>query len=409
MTGIGGLRLLAAERFPPPDFAGGHTWPVNVHPAPRGLPWEYLDVLVLAAALALATWWVLKKRSRRGVVGLGIFSVLYFGFYRDGCVCAIGSIQNVTLALADSSYRLPWPVLAFFVLPVATALLFGRSFCAAVCPHGALQDLMLLKPVTVPRPLDRALRTLPFVYLGLGVMFAALGGVFIFCEYDPFIPIFRLGGRAGLVALGIGFLLASTVIGRPYCRYLCPLGAILGLASSIARWPVRITPTTCDSCRLCERSCPVGAIHPSTLPATPRAGRQRVVIALALAPLLCATSAWVGWTLGGTFAQKHATVQLAARISAEEAGTVEGTTDASAVFRDSGKSVAALLSEAGALQRRFAGAGLGLGLWVGLVVAARFWAAQAPRRRAEYEADPVHCVACARCYRYCPQEHHGAG
>jgi polyferredoxin len=398
--------LLALERFPPPDFGSGHTLPVTVDPGPRGLPWQYLDVAVLSVALALATWLVLGKRSRRGVVGLGIFSVLYFGFYRQGCVCAIGSIQNIALALADSSYGVPVSVLLFFVLPVGVALVFGRSFCAAVCPHGALQDLMLLKNIEVPAWLDRALRTVAFVYLGLGVMFAALGSAFIFCEYDPFIPVFRLSGRAGMVAVGAGFLLASTVIGRPYCRYLCPLGVILGLAASVSKWRVRITPTTCDSCRLCERSCPVGAINKSSLPGEEKPSRQRVAGALVLLPVVLAVSAWAGWALGGTFAQKNATVQLASRIAAEEAGTVEGTTDYSAKFRDSGQSVAVLAAEAEGIQRRFNRAGVWLGIWVGLVVSVKYLAGAVARRRTDYEADQMNCVACARCYSFCPQEHH---
>jgi ferredoxin len=325
--------LLALERFPPPDFGSGHTLPVNVNPGPRGLPLEYLDVVVLAVALGLATRLVLGKRSRRGVVGLGIFSVIYFGLYRKGCVCSIGSIQNVTLALADPTYAVPWPVLAFFLLPVLVALVFGRSFCAAVCPHGALQDLVLLKPVEVPPGLDRALRIGAAVYLGLGVMLAALGSAFIFCEYDPFIPIFRLTGSVGMVALGVGFLAVSTVVGRPYCRYLCPLGVVLGLAACVSRWRVRITPTTCDSCRLCERSCPVGAINKSSLPAA-KPNRRQVAVALALLPVAVASCAGLGGWLGVSFSQKNSTVQLATRVVAEEAGTVEGLFDEVPRVRD---------------------------------------------------------------------------
>ena len=115
---------------------------------------QYLDVAVLGASLALGSWLVYKRRSRKGLMALSIFSVLYFGFWRKGCVCSIGSLQNVALALCDRGYAVPVGVLAFFVLPLAFALFAGRTFCAGVCPHGALQDLVLLKPVKVPVGLE---------------------------------------------------------------------------------------------------------------------------------------------------------------------------------------------------------------------------------------------------------------
>ena len=142
---------------------------------------------MLAASLGVATWLVLGKRSRRGWWRCPCSRWLYFGFYRKGCVCAIGSLQNVALALGDSGYAVPVGVLAFFVLPLAFALFAGRTFCSGVCPHGALQDLVLLKPVKVPAWLEQGLSILPFIYLGAGVLFAATGSAFIICQYDPFI------------------------------------------------------------------------------------------------------------------------------------------------------------------------------------------------------------------------------
>ena len=58
--------------------------------------------------------------------GLSLFSLLYFGFYREGCVCAIGSVQNVALALFDSSYALPWVTLVFLATPSSVSLKYCR-------------------------------------------------------------------------------------------------------------------------------------------------------------------------------------------------------------------------------------------------------------------------------------------
>ena len=150
-------------RFPPPEFESSYKMPGVTSPAPRALLQQYIDVVALVGTLALASYLVLKQRSRKYLVALSLFSLAYFGFYRKGCICAIGSIQNVSLALFDNGYALPLSVAAFFLAPLVTALFMGRTFCAGVCPHGALQDLVLLKPVKVPSSLEAALGVLPYV------------------------------------------------------------------------------------------------------------------------------------------------------------------------------------------------------------------------------------------------------
>ena len=79
--------------------------PATTLPTPRADLLEWLDVAVLLAALGLSSYFVLQQRARNWILGLGIFSLLYFGFYRQGCVCAIGSIQDVTLALSTGVTR----------------------------------------------------------------------------------------------------------------------------------------------------------------------------------------------------------------------------------------------------------------------------------------------------------------
>ena len=253
--------LVAEQRFPPPEFETGHQLPTTTTPGPRALGLEYVDLAVLAAALTLSTWLIHKKRSRKTVIGLSIFSLLYFGFWRKGCICAIGSVQNVSLGLFNPGYAVPLTVIGFFVLPLLFSLFVGRAFCAGVCPHGAIQDLVLIKPLKVPRWLEHGLSVLPFIYLGAGVLFAATGSAFIICQYDPFVPIFRMSGRTLMVLSGAALLLLGMFVGRPYCRFLCPYGALLKLGASFSRRRVRVTPDYCTQCRLCEASCPFGAMR----------------------------------------------------------------------------------------------------------------------------------------------------
>ena len=399
---------VVAQRFPPPQFTEtSQLLPVPTEPAVRALWLDYLDIGVLIAALVLVSWLVLRRRSRSGVVGVGIFSVLYFGFWRKGCICSIGSIQNLSQALFDSSFGVPLTVLAFGLVPLLFALFFGRTFCAAVCPHGALQDLVLLKPVKVPNWLDHSLRMLAWIYLGLAVVFAATGGGYIICQYDPFVPIFRLSGSLTMVLFGVSLLVVGIFVGRPYCRFLCPYGVLLGVAASVSKWRVRITPDTCTQCRLCEESCAFGAINKSAVdaPSQPRAtDKRRLILLLVLLPVLIAGGIGLGGLAGGTLAGKHRIVNLAERLQLEESGAVQDTTDASAAFRAGNNSIETLYADARALHHRYVVAARWCGAWIGLVIGLKLLSLAIVRRRTDYEADQAHCLSCARCYRSCPQE-----
>jgi NosR/NirI family nitrous oxide reductase transcriptional regulator len=254
-----------AQTAPQPDtIGGGYRVPEVQRTPPRQYWLQVLDVVMLAAAMGISVWLVLKRRSRKWVVALAAGSLAYFGFYREGCICPIGSIQNVTVALTDPKYSIPIVVTATFVLPLAVALFFGRAFCGGVCALGAMQELVVLRPVQVPRRLDKILGLLKYVYLGLAILFAvkpALARDFLICRFDPFVGFFRREGAPHMLLTGGAFLLGGMFVGRPYCRYLCPYGALLSWCSRLARRGVTVTPDKELDCGLCAGSCPYGAIE----------------------------------------------------------------------------------------------------------------------------------------------------
>ncbi len=392
------------QRFPPPEFESGHELPITTTPSPRSDLLEYTDIVVLLLTLSLSSYIALKKRSRKGIFILGIFSLIYFGFYRKGCVCPIGAIQNVSLALFNSGYIIPITIIAFFILPLAFTLFFGRTFCASVCPLGAIQDILIIKPLKVPMWLENSLGLLPYLYLGAGVLFSATESAFIICEYDPFVSFFRRSGRISILLLGACFLVIGTFIGRPYCRFLCPYSVLLRIMSIASKWHVSITPSECIKCRLCENSCPFNAIRKPTQPKpVNKTLEKKIFIMIILAmPLLIAIGTYLGVRSGPAMSHVNPKVRLAERIWQEDNKLVSETTDASIAFRGSGKPKEELYNEVIRINRRFnIGSGI-FGGFIGFVIGAKMIQLVIRRRQLDYEADQSQCLSCGRCFAYCP-------
>jgi polyferredoxin len=395
------------ERFPKPDFKSGYVRPMPTAPEPRTLGLEYIDVFVLFAALSLGSYFALKTRSRKHIFLLMVFSLIYFGFYREGCVCSIGSIQNMTYALFESGYGISITVVAFFVLPLIFALFFGRTFCAAVCPLGAIQDAAIVKHVSIPTWLSEVLGLFPYIYLGLAVLFAANGAGFIICQYDPFVGFFRFGATFNMVIFGFSLLLLGTVVARPYCRFLCPYGVLLGWMSRLSRRHVTITPTECTNCRLCEESCPFGAINKpdeAEMPESKPSSIRRLVLLFTLLPVLIVSSGWIVSQMYIPLSKQHKTVSLAEEILMEEKGLRVESTLETRTFRSLGKPNRVLYEEAREIQDGFKTGGWFLGGFLGLIFGIKLINLSVRKKHIEYTANTGNCLSCARCFDYCPFE-----
>jgi polyferredoxin len=379
--------------------------PTASAPAARSLALESLDVFLLFGALSLAAWLVLKRRSRRSVFLLTLFSLIYFGFFRKGCICPIGSIQNVTNWIFDSQAAVSLSVAAFFLLPLVFALLFGRIFCAAVCPLGTIQDAVILAPVKIHPVLARILSFFPYLYLGLGVLFAATGSAYVICRLDPFVPLFRLSGELPMIIAGLVFLLIGTMVARPYCRFMCPYGVLLNWMSRLSKYHATVTPAECIKCRLCEPACPFDAIEfPQSSP-SPEArsiGVRRLAIMILLLPMLIGTCGWSTAQLAPVLANLHPAVRLekSLRLSAPQPGSIQSF--AVTAFNGSGASRDALEKQVSAIQSRFRTGSWMLGGFLGAVLGGALIGASLRRRREIYQPNRGTCLSCARCFAACP-------
>jgi NAD-dependent dihydropyrimidine dehydrogenase PreA subunit len=211
-----------------------------------------------------------------------------------------------------------------------------------------------------------------------------------------------------ILVFGGCLLLIGVFIGRPYCRFLCPYGVILRQLSRLSRRRVTITPDDCIRCRLCEESCPFGAIKKPAAKWSDQdyvIARKRLVFLILVLPVLVLLGGWSGSGLKAVTARAHETVRLAERIHLEETGQVTDTTNASSAFRATGKEIGQLYKEASNIRAQFGLGGWIFGGFVGLVIGLKLIGLSVWRRRKDYEADRAACLACGRCFEYCPREH----
>lgn len=397
--------LYAQQRFPRPEFESGYTYPTNQLLNQRGPMWEYMDVAVLIMALMVTSWLVLKKRSRQGIIMVSLLSLAYFGFYRQGCICSVGSVQNIALALFNDNYAMPLSALLFFIIPLLFALWSGRIFCAGVCPLGAIQELTGFKQVRVHKSIERVIASVPFVYLGLAILFAATGSQFIICRYDPFIGIFRLDAPYTMIIFGSLLLIVGIFVNRPYCRYLCPYGVLLNIFSRFSVKHVTISPAECRNCRLCESGCPYDAILPSDPVRNvekPGTSWNGSLVYFLMIPVIAAAGAVILYNLAPSFSVADNNVSLAREIRLEREKGIEAVSKAAVAYMESGKTENELFKEEQHIINRFRKGAPWVGIFLGLSLGIGLFGVTIRKIRTEYKPDRGRCFSCGKCFKYCP-------
>lgn len=221
-----------------------------------------VDAAVLGVVLAFALLGFFRKSEPLKLASL-VISVGYLGFSKASLVSIVDLFGAMQLSLPTFSTAIAYYVLVGFT--VVSTILWGRLYCGRICAFGALTQLMdRLLParwrLEPPPWLDRRLIYLKFVILGGAVVYVLGGGTTLVYRYiEPF-WMFTLSGTTAMWSL-LGLLLLATIFVRNvYCRYLCSVGAGLGLLSALTVFRIKRWGE-CRTCKICEKTCEWGAIR----------------------------------------------------------------------------------------------------------------------------------------------------
>ncbi|MBP1737305.1 MAG: 4Fe-4S ferredoxin [Oscillospiraceae bacterium] len=192
--------------------------------------------------------------------------------------CPIGALQAV---LGGNRSNVSYYVTGLLIL---FGVLLGRLICGFLCLFGLIQDLLYRIPTPkckLPRVLDRPLRRLKYLVLLILVLLLPVCATNSFGIAPPYFckylcPAGTLEGGIPLVLaeeslkamlgwlfawklfLLLAFLLASVFLYRPFCKYICPLGAIYSLFNRFSFYQMHVDRTKCVGCHTCRDKCNMG-------------------------------------------------------------------------------------------------------------------------------------------------------
>jgi len=186
-------------------------------------------------------------------------------------VCPLGGVVTIyeyfvsgrfVKKVHESSWILMW-------ITFAMTLAFGPVFCGWVCPFGSFQEWIgkIGKKIFgkryngfIPHRLDQWLRYLRYIVLIWVLYMTAITGKIIFADYDPYFALFNFWtGEVALtgVIILLAVIAATLFVERPFCKYACPFGAVLGIFNLFRIFAIKRNAETCVDCGACDRNCPM--------------------------------------------------------------------------------------------------------------------------------------------------------
>ena len=158
---------------------------------------------------------------------------------------------------------------AIFAIIMVLGVLVGPVVCGYMCPLGSVQEWLgrigkkIFKKrynTFVPAKLDSILRYLRYFVLIFVVYLTTNSLKLIFLEVDPYFALFNFWSEeatiGGLLVLALTLVL-SLFVERPWCKYACPYGALMGLTNKISVFKIKRNKSTCIDCKKCDHACPM--------------------------------------------------------------------------------------------------------------------------------------------------------
>jgi transcriptional regulator of nitric oxide reductase len=248
---------------------------------------RWWELLILVAGLAVLAWalakpqWLTQSQTRlnRFRTGYLLFTLCFIGWYAQGQLSVVNFTAVIQSVLARRSLAFflydPMTVLLWLFVAV-TFFVWGRgTFCGWLCPFGALQELLSkvsaalhIKQLRVPTAWDRQLKRVKYVVLAVILVSACIsvGWTDRLVEVEPFKTSITLNFvRAWpFVLWAVATVLLSAFVYKGYCRYLCPLGAGMGLLGRLRRFDWIARRSECgQTCQRCRSDCAYQAIEKS--------------------------------------------------------------------------------------------------------------------------------------------------
>jgi len=205
------------------------------------------------------------------LIGAGKTGIPFLSSASLHSLCPFGGVVSVyeyfdtgrmVRQVHESAFVLMW-------IGFAMALIFGPVFCGWVCPMGTVQELLgkLGRRIFrkrynnfIPHKVDTYLRYLRYIVLGWVIYMTAASATLVFAAFDPYYALFHFWSGevaiSGIVITAL-VLVLSLFVERPFCKYACPYGALVGVFNLFRIFKIRRDPDTCIDCKACDKSCPM--------------------------------------------------------------------------------------------------------------------------------------------------------
>jgi polyferredoxin len=186
-------------------------------------------------------------------------------------ICPVGGVVTIYQYITAGTFVQKVHEASFYLMIIVfiTAIIAGPIFCGWVCPFGSFQEWIshIGKKIfrkkynhMISKRLDSMLRYLRYGVLIWVLVMTAVSATLVFAAYDPYYALFNFWtgevAITGFIALGLVIVL-SLFVERPFCKYACPYGALLGITNLFRIFSIRRNQHTCISCGKCNSACPM--------------------------------------------------------------------------------------------------------------------------------------------------------